>query len=163
MSKRTTSHPAMEKRPVFCRNPYCPQGHKAFATAAAFNKHLAMLPECTTFLMNQNVASVFGAPPQRSAPDKQARTNVDSSNKRTRVLRRHVVNELVPAVVPPIEIQHNPPAIIIQPQHVVPNEEADFFCLRIMTVTSSTIALCIGQRQVTVACLRRIKSGPWHY
>jgi hypothetical protein len=40
---------------VFCRNSFCTRGlQKAFGTESAFQKHLAMLPQCKTFLMNQH-------------------------------------------------------------------------------------------------------------
>ena len=45
---------------IVCRNPFCSQGQKAFVTEAALQKHLAVLPQCTRFLLNQQPSVTIG-------------------------------------------------------------------------------------------------------
>ena len=74
---------------IVCRNPFCSRGQKAFATKAALQKHLAVLPQCSTqFLLNEASSQWAQQPP---------RTSVNTSHKRKCVLCRDVVNNIDPA------------------------------------------------------------------
>lgn len=85
---------------VFCRNPFCSRGvHKSFGTESAFQKHLAMLPQCKTFLMNQHTGqgshhhTILATKQTPSFPNKVI---IATSNKRKCLLRRDVVNDTHP-------------------------------------------------------------------
>ena len=73
---------------IVCRNPFCSQGQKAFATKAALQKHLAVLLQCTRFLLNQ-------APSQWAQVCVQ--DIVNKSHKCRCVLCRDVANSINPA------------------------------------------------------------------
>jgi hypothetical protein len=83
---------------IVCRNPFCSRGQKSFATEAALQKHLAVLPQCTRFLLNQAPSQwAFQQPPRTSVDINCAQGIVNTSHKRKCVLRRDVVNNIDPA------------------------------------------------------------------
>ena len=110
---------------LFCRNPYCSQGQvqKAFAAEAAFQKHLAMLPQCTTYFLQQH--SQRSLLPRSSGivshilPATRNITTLanvgTTSNKRKCLLRRNVVNVI------PMECYN-----VVIPEPVVPVAASEF-------------------------------------
>jgi hypothetical protein len=83
---------------IICRNPFCSRGQKPFATKAARQKHLAVLPQCTRFLLDQAPSQWAFQQPQRTSVNMNcAQGIVNTSHKRKCVLRRDVVNNIDPA------------------------------------------------------------------
>ena len=76
---------------IVCRNPFCSRGRKAFVTEAALQKHLAVLPQCTRFLLNQQPSQwAFQQPQCTSVTIGGAQGIVNTKC----VLRRDVVNDI---------------------------------------------------------------------
>ena len=82
---------------IVCRNPFCSRGQKAFATEAALQKHLAVHPQCTRFLLNQAPSQWAQQPPRTSVNMDCAQDIVNTSHKRKCALRRDLVNNIDPA------------------------------------------------------------------
>ena len=103
---------------VVCHNPFCTRQQKAFTNDSAFQKHLAVTPQCQIFLQNHNQHEFHmhtaRAPslPQTVAPHVFEVSNaiIDSSKKRKCLLRRNVVNvieEQVPMPNPSVGVVEN--------------------------------------------------------
>ena len=64
LNMSTSKQPAQT---IVCRNPFCSRGQKAVATHAALQKHLAVLPQCTRFVLNQQLSQWAFQQPQRTS------------------------------------------------------------------------------------------------
>ena len=83
---------------IVWRNPFCSRGQKAFATKAVLQKYLAVLPQCTRFLMNQQSGQwAFQQQQRMSVTIGCAQGIVNTSHKRKCVLYCDVVNDINPA------------------------------------------------------------------
>jgi hypothetical protein len=96
MFKRNHSH-SNYVEPVMCRNPFCNRQQKAFANESAFQKHLAVLPQCREYLMHHQQLQINAAASiatVKETPSTKQSVTIETSKKRTCVLRRDVVNVL---------------------------------------------------------------------
>ena len=120
---------------VVCHNPFCTRQQKAFTNDSAFQKHLAVTPQCQIFLQNHNQHEFHmhtaRAPtqPRTVAPHVFDVSNalIDSSKKWNCLLRRDVVNvieEQVPMPNPPVEVVKN--VTPIEPPPDIVDHSADW-------------------------------------
>ena len=161
MSKHNRSTKSGTK-PVVCHNPFCTRQQKAFSNNAAFQKHLAVMPQCQIFLEThyQHVYHVHTARAP-SLPRTMARNAIEVSNsikdtnkKRKCSLLRNMVNvldEQVPIPDPPVGVIKNDTPI-----------EPFLMLLIILQIGMMLLQQLIMQCIPTHLCIQQTRNGPCH-